>query len=69
MCVCVCVCVCPPTRLFSALGELRELADELRGLLVVRAQGEDALVGGVGLQLAGGGGLVVVVVGERLALY
>lgn len=55
------------TQALRGLSKLRELPDEARGLLVVSAEGEDPLVGGVraGAVLGGKGGVAV---GEGLSL-
>lgn len=57
------ICYCPPyifkisllelTGILGCLGKLRQFADQTGGLLVVGSQREDALIGGVGLLLAG----------------
>ncbi len=58
------------TVVLWGLGKLWKFANQAGGLLVVGSQREDALIGGVGLLLAGHWRrAVVVVIGEGLTLY
>lgn len=56
-----------PTEVLCGLSELRQLSDEAGRLLIISAEGEDSLIGGVGggATLTGQGGVVE---GESLGL-